>query len=90
MLTYKSLAYNTLAIPHFSAYNLTSILTYKSLAYNTLAILYFGAYNLISILTLSLAQASYPLYNRIAPFNNKLIISFYYFIRLIIASNSLL
>jgi len=57
-----------------------------------LAMLHFtSAYNLTSMLTYkSLEQASYPFYNRIAfnsaPSNNKLIISFYYFIYLVIAS----
>jgi len=76
---------------HFTgAYNSTS-LTYGSLAYNTLAIPYFGAHNSTSMLTHgSLSRAGYPLYNRIAfnsaPFNDKLAISFYYFICLVIAS----
>jgi hypothetical protein len=53
----------------------------------------FGAYDSTSMLTLSLAQASYPLHDRIAfisaPSDDKLAISSRYFVRLAIASHSL-
>ena len=90
MPTYGSLAYDTLAVPHFGAHDSTSMLRKPSVRYASYTTLYRRSQFDEHANYKSLARASHLLYDRIAfnsaPSDDKLTISSRYFVRLATAS----